>query len=122
MIILDKTIDKSKARILANFFIAYVKGAISWSKFCELSEALDRLFVSDIQMLNRIANLEHNMLFEEGGYSADRLVSVGLVVNPATRIQIGFGSTPPFGKFPVSLTEFGRTFLQHAGIDNLILD
>ena len=122
MILLDKTIDTEKAEDLAAFFRAYIKNDMSWDDFCELSEALDRLFVIDIQMLNRIANLEHKMLFEEGGHSADRLVSVGLVVNPATRIQIGFGSTPPFGKCPVSLTEFGRTFLQHAGIDNLILD
>lgn len=112
MILLDRTIETEKSEILAAFFGAYIKGAISWDKFCELSEALDRLFLIDVDMLYKLSLAENKMLYEEGGYSADRLISVGLVQNPTSKVLIQFGGFPPFGKIPLSLTNFGRTFIQ----------
>ena len=112
IILLDRFIDTQKTRILACFYRAYIINLISWERFHELSEALDRLFITDIQMLYRIRELDKHMLYEDGGYVADRLVSVGLVRNPTSNIQIGFGSFPPFGKIPLQLTEFGIQFIE----------
>lgn len=102
LIYLDRIIDDEKEKILAAFFRTYIQDLINWEEFCELSDALDRLFISDIRLLYRIVAQEARLLYEEGGYSADRLVSVGLVNNPTYNIQIGFGSFPPFGKIPLS--------------------
>ncbi len=112
IVLLDRTIDDEKSFILASFYRAYIKNAITWEKFCELSEALDRLFIVDIQLLSNVAKSENIVLYEEGGYSAERLVSVGLVQNPTSNLSIGFGGMAPFGKIPLNLTSFGRTFFQ----------
>jgi hypothetical protein len=111
IIILNRTIDELKPKILASFFQAYLKESISWVKFCELSEVLDRLFKEDIEMLFRISDHGNEVLYEEGGYIADRLISVGLVRNPMSRVQIpAAGGLPSFGIIPLSLTHLGSTF------------
>ncbi|MEN6418179.1 MAG: hypothetical protein ABFC73_04580 [Clostridiaceae bacterium] len=117
LILLDRFIDDEKEKILAAFFRAYIQGLINWGEFCELSDALDRLFISDIRLLYRIVVEEARLLYEQGGYSADRLVSVGLVNNPTYNIKIDFGGFPPFGKIPLSLTKLGKIFIQYCDIE-----
>ena len=113
IIMLDRTIEETKPKILASFFRAYIKESISYERFCELSEALDRLFMADIQMLYQISDSENRVLYEEGGYIADRLVSVGLVRNPTSRVQIpAAGGLPSFGIIPLSLTDLGSAFIE----------
>jgi hypothetical protein len=118
IVLLDRIIDDEKTKILASFFRAYIKDLITWDSFRELSDVLDRLFVADISLLNRIRDTENETLYQEGGYVADRLVSVGLVRNPTSNIQIGIGGFPPFGKIPLFLTDLGNQFILHGDQDN----
>lgn len=39
LIILGNQVEQIQSQVLGSFYAAYVKGAISWEKFCELSEA-----------------------------------------------------------------------------------
>ena len=51
LIILGNQVEQIQSQVLGSFYAAYVKGAISWEKFCELSEANRRMFISDYQIL-----------------------------------------------------------------------
>ena len=111
IILIDRIIDDEKTKMLASLFRAYIEKLVTWERFCELSEALDRLFITDVQMLKRIKNPEIKVLYLEGGYIADRLVSVGFVRNPTSNIEIGIGGFPSFGKIPLQLTDLGAQFI-----------
>ena len=52
--ILNSTIERVPSRLLGRLYNSYVKGAISWDKFVELSDASQRLFVEDIRHLKEI--------------------------------------------------------------------
>ena len=69
LIILGNQIDEIQSKVLGSFYASYVKGAISWEKFCELTEANRRMFVSD-----------YALLFE-AAIKVDRLISLGLLQN-----------------------------------------
>ena len=90
MILLDKTIDTEKAEDLAAFFRAYIKNDISWDDFCELSEALNRMFISDRRLLFDVSEGKKNLTYENGGYSADRLISIGLIQNPSIGMSMRY--------------------------------
>lgn len=116
LIILGNHIENIQSQVLGGFYSAYVKGAISWEKFCELSEANRRMFVSDYMILSEAArnngiNIENREL-----YQVDRLISLGLLQN---QNRLG-GAIWVEGMEPanqkekdVIVTSFGRTFYQH---------
>lgn len=56
MIILNGNVDLKKSEILGRLFRAYVEEQIDWDKFCELSEVISRIFISDIALLYDIRN------------------------------------------------------------------
>jgi len=94
MILLDKTIDIEKTEDLAAFFRAYIKNDISWDDFCELSEALNRMFISDRRLLFDVSEGKKNLTYENGGYSADRLISIGLIQNPSIGMSMRYNVSP----------------------------
>lgn len=76
MLLLHRYIDDEKSKILARFFYAYVNEEISWGKFSELSDALDRLFMADINWLLEL--FKDNDVAKPQRYQYERLNALGL--------------------------------------------
>lgn len=81
LIILGSQVDKIQSKVLGSFYAAYIKKAISWEKFCELSEANRRMFISDYQILFKAAINDGIKLENRELYQVDRLISLGLLQN-----------------------------------------
>ncbi len=115
LIILGNHIESIQSQILGSFYKAYVKKAISWDKFCELSEANRRMFVSDYHILreaNRNGGIDIN---DRELYQVDRLISLGLLQNQnrlGGTIIIDFDRVQE-RKYDIIITSFGKTFCQH---------
>lgn len=115
LIILGNHIENIQSQVLGSFYSAYVKGTISWDKFCELSEANRRMFVNDYHILREAAcnggiNINGREL-----YQVDRLISLGLLQN-----ENRLGGTfiidideEKEEKYDIIITSFGKTFCQH---------
>ncbi len=107
LILLNSHIDVIKSKILANFYRAYVLGELNWDQFCELSEALNRLFTIDLQLLNSLYHDSNYWVPQNQNYKVDRLVSQGFVrykQPPAT-----YNNMNP-APIPV-ITDFGKLFV-----------
>ena len=112
LIILNRNIDITKSKLEAKFFSAYIDKQIDWNDFCELCEITDRLFVSDIKILD--------MAYRNGGvsedskisYRHDRLVSIGLLINEAQLHGgvVAFDLDNLEHQNILELTEIGRKF------------
>lgn len=116
LIILGNHIENIQSNVLGGFYSAYVKGAISWRKFCELSEANRRMFVSDYMILGEAARNEGINIENRELYQVDRLISLGLLQNQNrlggamwVKVLEPAGQT---GK-DVMVTSFGKMFYQH---------
>lgn len=81
LILLGKQIDEIQSQVLGSFYAAYVKGSISWEKFCELTEANRRMFVSDYPLLFEAATKGGLKIQGRELYQVDRLISLGLLQN-----------------------------------------
>ena len=81
LIILGKQIDEIQSKVSGSFYASYVKGAISWEKFCELTEANRRMFVSDYALLFEAAIKGGLKIQNRELYQVDRLISLGLLQN-----------------------------------------
>lgn len=82
LVMLDDSIDREKSMMLGRIYQYYVDEEISWNEFCDFSEIVRRIFLSDIDWLKRIyamANGRKGFLLESLIYSTDRLSSIGLV-------------------------------------------
>lgn len=80
LIYLNSFIDKEKSIMLAKIFKAYIKQEIIWNEFCEFSEIISRLFIRDLQILNKIKDREIDLMFSrEDEFRAERLYSLGLI-------------------------------------------
>lgn len=122
LIILGRQVDDFQTRVLGSFYKAFLRGSVSWEKFCELTEANSRMFIADYAVLYK-TNEPMGFLFPaKEEYQIDRLVSLGLLKSMAiTRGDIDnlvsiqgetMKITSP--KVPgVQATSFGKTFLQH---------
>lgn len=81
LIILGNQIDEIQSKVLGSFYASYVKGAISWEKFCELTEANRRMFISDYALLFEAAIKGGLKTQGRELYQVDRLISLGLLQN-----------------------------------------
>lgn len=112
LVILDDFIDKEKTIMLGQIYQYYVNEEISWSEFCDFSEIIRRIFLSDIDWLKRIYIMTNNLegfLLEPLIYSTDRLSSIGLVylVNSP-----GISGTQFRIERKVNLTSIGKKFCE----------
>lgn len=110
IIILGKHIEEIQSKTLGSFYLAYIKGAISWEKFCELSEANRRIFVNDYAILHEANDCNRTSFDKYRFYQVDRLISLGLlqVRNlPGTIISAAKEDQN------IVVTSFGKTFCQH---------
>ncbi len=115
LILLGNNIEHIQSQVTGSFFKSYVKGAISWEKFCELTEANRRIFVSDYQILKESAKQGGVNLKGRELYQIDRLISLGLLQykNRLGGVEIIDLDKPHIKTYDVIITTFGRTFYQH---------
>ena len=115
LIILGNHVENIQSQVLGSFYSAYVKGAISWEKFCELSEANRRMFVNDYHILLEAARNGGININDRELYQVDRLISLGLLQN---RNRLGGTfiinlDEDPEKTHDMIITSFGRTFCQY---------
>ncbi len=79
IIILNKTIEVEKSKILANLFRNYINEFINWAEFCEFAEIVDRMFISDLEYLKSIAEFKTKNTEYISLYRIERLSSLGLI-------------------------------------------
>ena len=81
LIILGKHFENIQSQVLGSFYNSYVTGEISWGKFCELSEANCRMFISDYHILQEAACNGGININDRELYQVDCLISLGLLQN-----------------------------------------
>ncbi len=81
LLLLQRAVENEKAKIYGNLFRNYVNGEIDWEMFCDLSDITDRLFISDLYVLEHGYRNGGLMLFEYPNYHMDRLIGIGLMEN-----------------------------------------
>lgn len=109
LIILNSNVETKKSELLGKIFRSYVDERIDWNKFCDLSEAISRLFISDINLIydvwqHKINDSNHCM-----NYQIDRLVSIGFIGTTTKSMTIGSNNTSNTERY-LNITEFGRLF------------
>lgn len=115
LIILGNHIEDVQSQVLGSFYKAYIKGAISWAKFCELSEANRRMFISDYGVLREAARKNGLMINDRELYQVDRLISLGLLQNlnrQGSNFYVNIDKTAT-KESDIIITSFGKTFCQH---------
>jgi len=115
LIILGNHVENIQSQVLGSFYSAYVKGAISWEKFCELSEANRRMFVNDYHILREASRNGGININDRELYQVDRLISLGLLQNKnrlGGTVIIDLDEEPS-KTHDIIITSFGRTFCQH---------
>ena len=87
ILLLDREIRAEKSLILGRMYAALVDQSISWEQFQELSEALDRMFMADFQVLARIRYETPLMtgVRKRELHGVERLWSLGLAISTADR-------------------------------------
>lgn len=116
IIILGKNIEAVQSKVFGSFYRAYINGAISWEKFCELSEANRRMFVNDYAILHEAVNYCGITIDKRELYQVDRLVSLGLLQYKNRLGGVSWGNFEDAlkgEKKDVVTTSFGKTFYQH---------
>ncbi len=92
LIILNETIDDKKSELLAKFYLAYIYEEISWERFCEFSDVINRIFVSDIETIFEIykdtREDEVSLIIYEK-YRTDRLIATGLLSVNSAAFTVG---------------------------------
>ncbi len=82
LILLDQYVDNVKSRMLGVLFRRYVNQEFIWDKFCELSDTIGRLFLSDISYIEQVGNTEENVVnyhIHNIPYNIKRLEGLGLI-------------------------------------------
>ena len=116
LIILGNQVEQIQSQVLGSFYAAYVKGAISWEKFCELSEANRRMFISDYQILFEAAINDGLKIQNRELYQVDRLISLGLLQNQnrlGGNVWIEMMDNPE-EQNDIIVTSFGKTFYHNS--------
>ena len=101
---------------MASVSIDLGKGAISWEKFCELSEANRRMFISDYQILFEAAINDGLKIQNRELYQVDRLISLGLLQNQnrlGGNVWLDFVDDPE-KQNDIIVTSFGKTFYHNS--------
>ena len=80
LLLLNRFIDKEKSIILSKLYKAYIYKKIDWNLFCECSDIVDRLFISDLKILKKIRNEDIDVMStREDVFRVERLYSLGLI-------------------------------------------
>lgn len=109
LIILNSNVETKKSQLLGKVFRAYVDERIDWNQFCDLSEAISRLFISDINLISDIWQHKINNSSQCMNYQIDRLVSIGFIGTTTKSMTIGSNNTSNTERY-LNITQFGRLF------------
>lgn len=109
LIILNSNVEVKKSQMLGKVFRAYVDEMIDWNQFCDLSEAISRLFISDINLISDIWKHKINDSTQCMNYQIDRLVSIGFIGTTTKSMTIGSNNTSNTERY-LNITPFGRVF------------
>ena len=77
IVLLDRSTESEKARVLGRLYGSFVFGRLSWEGFCELADAVDRAFVIDLYYLTKVFDGEVTDTGGEDGYRSERLYASG---------------------------------------------
>ena len=111
LIILNSTIDLEKSQMLANLYKSYINEKINWNQFCEFSEILKMLFLSDFKIIGLIYSKQITDTSRRELYPIDRLSSLGIVNTAMKSIMISSNSNSRSDKY-VNLTSIGVLFYE----------
>ena len=111
LLLLDREIYAEKSVILGCMYAAVVDQRITWEQFQELSEALDRMFMADFQVLKR---MRFDASFSAGVrerelHGVERLRSLGLAIGTDRT----WDDTAKGDRFVIS--KLGRLMMEFAG-------
>lgn len=98
IILLDRMMENQQAYLLGRFYSAYIRRAISWDKFIELSEVNMRMFQNDYAVLDSIARKpikKNEEISDKRIYQIQRLQSLGLVMEKNNVIRWGDFTNEP---------------------------
>lgn len=111
LIILNSTIELEKSKLLANLYRNYILEKISWDEFCEFSEIIRMLFISDLDYLNKIyaGTLKDTSNFPL--YPFDRLSSLGLINTSMKGMHPTINNGTRTDKY-INLSKIGGKFYQ----------
>ena len=109
LIILNSNVEVKKSKLLGKVFRAYVDENIDWNQFCDLSEAISRLFISDINLISDIWQHKINDSNQCMNYQIDRLVSIGFIGTTTKSMTIESNNTSNTERY-INITPFGRLF------------
>ena len=111
LIILNSTIDMEKSQMLANLYKSYINEKINWNLFCEFSEIIKMLFLSDFNIIRLIYSKQITDTSGIEIYPIDRLSSLGLVNTAMMSIVISSNANSRSDKY-VNLTSIGKKFYE----------
>lgn len=77
--ILNSTLDSLKSELLAKFYRAYINELLSWDNFCEYSDIISRVFISDLPIIIDIYKHKITETKQCKGYQIQRLEALGLL-------------------------------------------
>lgn len=81
IIILDRFIDNIRAKYLAKIYVGYINSNINWDEFCDFSEIIDKLLISDFVSLQKAYSKQKFYENDEIFDSHKRFESYGLMMN-----------------------------------------
>jgi len=81
IIILDRFIDNIRAKYLAKIYVGYINSNINWDEFCDFSEIIDKLLISDFASLQKSYSKQKFYENDEIVDSHKRFESYGLMMN-----------------------------------------
>lgn len=117
IVLLNANVDVEKSSLMGRFYKAYVLEQITWECFCELSDVVNRMFISDLGLLYRIndGSIKDTMSCAE--YRADRLISLGLVRASIGSAVIGLYEESRVKRY-LTISELGETFCDLSVVSN----
>ena len=108
---LDRNYEVSKTKLLALLYAAYVDRRITWNEFCEFSDIVNRIFVSDLSTLRDTFINDGVTDSSTMSHRHDRLISLGLLKNQqALGGEIVMSIEGSDRNVYMALTEIGRLF------------
>lgn len=114
LILIDRYINKDKAKLLATLYLAYLDEKIDWTRFAEFSEIIDRLLPADFDCLFEFmchggVELEKTKIEIA---SVLRLLAVGFVSQEQPAVNALLGMNKHCDSMDYLITDYGREFVK----------
>lgn len=114
VLLLNQSLEEKRSQVLGHFYNSYVRGAISWDKFVELSEVNSRMFMDDYKVLNTIYSTpikDDADVSDDQMYHIQRLESLGVMLENKIRLVDGSSISYPDTDDRFVVSTLGKTFM-----------